>query len=143
MTPIAQLKPEFVTHVPDELEDGVLYVSMPFATTMHRCCCGCGREVVTPLSPTDWALTYNGESISLSRSIGNWNFPCQSHYWIDRSRVRWAPRWARERIDLGRAADREAKAARFGEVPSPDGGAVIQDVTRPGLLRRLVRRLRG
>ncbi|MDH2356437.1 DUF6527 family protein [Bradyrhizobium sp. SSUT112] len=24
---------------------------------MHLCCCGCGREVVTPLTPAQWRLT--------------------------------------------------------------------------------------
>ena len=56
----------FVEYVPDELEDGVLYVSIPFATVSHRCCCGCRHEVVTPLTPTDWSLTFDGESVSLT-----------------------------------------------------------------------------
>jgi hypothetical protein len=103
----------FVEHVPDQLQDGMLYISIPFATVVHRCCCGCGREVVTPLSPTDWRLTFDGESVSLHPSIGNWSFPCRSHYWIERSRVRWAPSWSREEIDAGRAVDRAAKAAYY------------------------------
>lgn len=52
---------EFVEYMPDELKDGTLYVSMPFATVAHKCCCGCGKEVVTPLSPTDWKLIYAGD----------------------------------------------------------------------------------
>ncbi len=58
---------EFVKSIPNELEDGTLYVSMEYATVAHKCCCGCGKEVVTPLSSTDWMLTYDGESISGSR----------------------------------------------------------------------------
>jgi Family of unknown function (DUF6527) len=65
---------EFVEYIPDELKDGVLYVSMPFATVAHKCCCGCGKEVVTPLSPTDWTLIFDGKSITLDPSIGNWSF---------------------------------------------------------------------
>src|SRR6266436_4735734 len=89
---------EFVEYIPDELKDGTLYVSMPFATVAHKCCCGCGKEVVTPLSPTDWKLIFDGKSISLDPSIGNWSFECQSHYWIRGSTVKWAQQWSREEI---------------------------------------------
>jgi hypothetical protein len=105
----ALLKHEFVRSIPDSLSDGILYISIDYATAAHKCCCGCGREVVTPLSPTDWKFTYDGVSISLYPSIGNWNFPCRSHYWIDGSRVAWADEWSDEMIAAGRARDRAAK----------------------------------
>lgn len=104
---------EFVEYFPDELQEGVLYVSIPYATATHSCCCGCGQEVVTPLSPTDWQLTFDGKSISLHPSIGNWNFPCQSHYFIRRNKVDWVGRMTREQIDAGRAHDRHAKTQYF------------------------------
>ena len=106
---------EFVKTVPDELEEHTLYVSMDYATAVHMCCCGCGQEVVTPLSPTDWMLTYDGVSVSLSPSIGNWSFECRSHYWITRGRVRWARRWSRNRINLEREHDRRLKVMYYGE----------------------------
>ena len=65
---------QFVHHIPEHLVDGVLYVSVDFATVLHRCCCGCGNEVVAPLSPSDWSMTFDGESISLCPSIGNRKF---------------------------------------------------------------------
>jgi hypothetical protein len=73
------LDTEFVASIPDRLAEHTLYVSMEYATVAHQCCCGCGLEVVTPLSPTDWKLTYDGVSVSLHPSIGNWSFPCRSH----------------------------------------------------------------
>lgn len=78
---------EFVKFAPETLEDGVVYVSIDFATAVHACCCGCGNRVVTPLSPRDWKLNFDGETISLRPSIGNWNFPCRSHYWITHNGV--------------------------------------------------------
>jgi len=96
------LTPVFVEYLPDALEEAVLYVSVSFATVAHRCCCGCGQEVFTPLSPTGWQLTFDGESVSLNPSIGNWSLDCQSHYWIKRNRVQWARRWSREEIAAGR-----------------------------------------
>jgi len=44
----------FVRYIPEELEPGILYTSVDFATVAHACCCGCGEEVVTPLAPTEW-----------------------------------------------------------------------------------------
>lgn len=86
----------FVELMPKEIEDGVLYISMEYATAIHRCACGCGNKVVTPLSPKDWKLTFNGESISLSPSIGNWNFDCKSHYWIVNNNIKWDVSWPQE-----------------------------------------------
>jgi hypothetical protein len=103
------LNHSFVDYIPDILEDGTLYVSVEFATAVHKCCCGCGNKVVTPFSPTDWRITYNGDTVSLSPSIGNWNFNCRSHYWIKGSRVEWATDWSQENVDAGRARDRFAK----------------------------------
>ena len=74
---------EFVTFAPAALAPGVLYVSMEYATVLHACCCGCGNKVVTPLAPERWSLTYDGRHITIVPSIGNWSFPCQSHYWIE------------------------------------------------------------
>lgn len=84
-----QMAAQFVTSFPRELEPGVLYVSPQFSTATHSCACGCGREVVTPLSPSQWVLTFDG-SVSLRPSIGNWGLPCRSHYFIERGRIRWA-----------------------------------------------------
>ena len=116
------LKHDFVEFIPDELADNTIYVSVKFATVAHRCCCGCGKEVVTPLSPSDWKLTFDGETISLVPSIGNWSFPCQSHYWIAHSRVRWAEQWSQEEIAAGRAKDAIEKDRYYDSVkPRPDG----------------------
>jgi hypothetical protein len=90
MTRPSRLTHVFVEYLPDKIARGKLYISMQHATAAHQCCCGCGREVVTPLSPKDWQLTYDGRSISLTPSIGNWSYPCRSHYWIRHDRVVWA-----------------------------------------------------
>ena len=122
MTRISSLAPEFIELVPPELREGILYVSMIYSTAIHKCCCGCGQTVVTPLSPTDWQLFFDGDSVSLQPSIGNWSFKCQSHYWIKKNRVEWAPRWTRKEIEAGRANDRAVKA-RYVEVGTSEKGA--------------------
>lgn len=111
------MKHRFVEYIPEELEDGVLYVSMEYATASHNCCCGCGMEVVTPFSPTDWKLSYDGVAVSLSPSIGNWSFPCRSHYWIRQNSVEWAAQWSMDSVEEGRKADRLAKAEYFRHMP--------------------------
>jgi len=120
MKPGIMLKHKFVEYIPKKLDDRTIYVSIDFATVVHKCCCGCGNEVVTPLSPTDWKLIYDGQSISLYPSIGNWNFNCQSHYWIRDNQVKWAPRWSRKEIDSGRAYDLMAKEKYFGQTKTSD-----------------------
>ena len=97
-----RLRNEFVDHIPEQLDDGVLYVSMRFGTVVHRCACGCGEEVVTPLGPVEWRLTYDGRTVSLEPSIGNWSFPCRSHYWIDEGIVRWARGFSEAEVALVR-----------------------------------------
>lgn len=94
---------QFVDMIPECLEEGVLYVSISYDTCLHNCACGCGKEVVTPLSVNDWRMTYDGESVSLYPSIGNWSYPCRSHYWIRKGEIQWAGSWSEERILEGRA----------------------------------------
>lgn len=81
------LKHKFLEEIPDYLEDGILYISMQYKTVVHKCACGCGNEVVTPLTPNDWKLIFDGRTITLRPSIGNWNFDCKSHYWITNNAV--------------------------------------------------------
>lgn len=123
---------EFVEYIPQEVREGTFYVSIRFATAAHKCCCGCGSEVVTPLSPTDWQLTFDGETISLELSIGNWSFACQSHYWIRRNQVKWAPRWTQRQIDAGRTHDRWAKEEYFAQA-APTNAPDVRPEQRGGI----------
>jgi hypothetical protein len=93
---------KFVEFIPEIIEEGILYISLEYCTAIHKCVCGCGNEVVTPLSPTDWELSFNGKSVSLYPSIGNWNFECKSHYWITKNKVRFARKWDDWEIEKGR-----------------------------------------
>jgi Family of unknown function (DUF6527) len=113
------LKHEFVEFIPDDLKEGTIYVSIRFATVSHKCCCGCGNKVVTPLRPTDWKLIFDGKTISLHPSIGNWGFECRSHYWIKNNRVQWAAQWSQEEIRAGRAHDSLAKEEYFNAAKNP------------------------
>ena len=61
---------------------------------------------MTPLGPAEWRLTYDGRTVSLEPSIGNWSFPCRSHYWIDEGRVRLARGFSEAEIALVRQKER-------------------------------------
>jgi hypothetical protein len=151
--PEIQLRHLFVDSVPDDLEEGTLYVSIAYATAIHKCCCGCGRQVVTPFSPTEWKMTFDGVSLSLWPSIGNWQLPCRSHYWIRHDRVRWAEDWSEERIALGRAAEDLVRARYYGDVhdlhtvtpaaPDAERGNDAGDGKRPGDRPRRRRRAKA
>jgi len=110
---VTTLAHKFVEFIPNELEERVLYVSLVYGTASHRCCCGCGIKVVTPLTPTDWKLIFDGETVSLYPSIGNWSFPCRSHYWIRNNGVEWADDWSERRIDAAAVDDRLLKERHY------------------------------
>src|SRR5258708_7796513 len=100
-----RLEHQFVQYIPEQLQPGVIYISMEYATAAHRCCCGCGEQVITPFTPTDWELTFDGETTSLWPSIGNWNFDCRSHYIIRNNRVLSAEPWDTKKVAAGRQCD--------------------------------------
>lgn len=143
---------EFVEFIPPHIQEGILYISLPYATAVHKCFCGCGNEVVTPLSSTDWRLTFDGTDVSLHPSIGNWSFKCKSHYWIKNSKVTWAEAWTKERIEIGRAYDRYAKTPRISDhkkhaAPEPQEALNVsnppQRKSEPGFLAKLWKAIFG
>lgn len=113
------MKHEFVEHIPEALELHVLYIAIEHDVAVHSCFCGCGLEVVTPLSPAQWSLNYDGRTVSLSPSIGNWSFPCKSHYWIRRGRVEWSTRFSDAKIDAVKAKDKADLARLVQTKPAP------------------------
>ncbi len=116
---ISSLAHTFVDTIPDHLHDGVLYVSMEFRTTMHLCACACGNPVVLPLRRTAWSLMYDGETVSVRPSVGNWSFACQSHYWIRQGKVVWERQWSAAHIEAGRQRTLEERGALEADERAP------------------------
>lgn len=118
----------FVEFIPDKIDEGMLYISTTFCTAIHKCVCGCGNDVVTPLSPTDWKLTFDGKSVSLYPSIGNWSFECQSHYFISKNEIQYAKRWDKKRVDTGRILDLINKEKYYQDKEAQEPYEVYQPV---------------
>jgi hypothetical protein len=116
VTVVGFLRPEFVESFPVAMEQGVLYVSIAYSTCGHLCCCGCGQEVITPLSPAQWSFAYDGENVSLAPSVGNWTLSCRSHYWIRKGAVQWSHRYSPVEVAENRERDRRQLAQQNGEI---------------------------
>lgn len=108
MTRQSEIGFQFVDYIPNELEEGILYIAAEYGAVVHLCCEGCGERVSTPLHPGQWTLTFDGTTVSLNPSVGNWGLPCRSHYIIRRNRVVWAADWSNEAIAQSAASDRLA-----------------------------------
>ena len=100
---------KFVELMPENIEEGTLYISTEYCIAIHKCICGCRNEVVTPISPTDWTLIFDGKTVSLNPSIGNWSFDCKSHYFIKKNQIILARSWSDTEIADGRKKDSKKK----------------------------------
>ena len=108
-----------VHYMPKELEEGILYVSDEFETAAHLCACGCKSKIRTPLLPTEWRLYGSDERPTLRPSVGNWQKPCRSHYWIMNGQIEWAGAWSEERIIWGRLNEQRHREIYFANRRGP------------------------
>lgn len=131
----------FVELLPAKLEADTLYVSIEYKTVAHLCCCGCGKEVVTPITPNDWSLTYNGRDISLSPSIGNWDFKCRSHYWIKNDNVIWAENWTEKQIENTKKLDATRKHKYYENKPAREETEEKGSLKKAGFFSKFFKRL--
>ncbi|MGS1115683.1 DUF6527 family protein [Castellaniella sp. UC4442_H9] len=112
---IDRIRLELVEFMPSTLESGVLYVSEKYRTAAHLCACGCGEKIRTQLGPLGWKFVNHRQGPSLYPSIGNWQKPCRSHYFIKRGGVVWAPTLAETDVLYRRRAEVQRRDAYFRE----------------------------
>lgn len=94
---IAELTPVFIKFIPKPLEEGKLYISEEFNTSIHLCACGCGVQTVLPFNRTingqndGWTLAKNGDLITMRPSVGNFSGerPYHAHYYITDNKIEW------------------------------------------------------
>lgn len=130
-----------VEFIPKVLEPGILYVAEQFGAAAHLCPCGCRAKVRTPLGPVDWSLNDGLHGPTLFPSIGNWQQPCRSHYWIRNGAVVWAEAWAEGQIAAGRGRE-QLRAEHYYATRS---GPRSRSTTRRhwGLIGKLLARVVG
>lgn len=64
-------------------------------------------------------MTFDGESVTLNPSVGNWNQDCRSHYVIEKNHVIESGQWSDARVEAERRRDKRAKADYYGRAPEP------------------------
>ena len=104
---------EEVEYMPKELVPAVLYASQKYRTAAHLCACGCGEKVRTQLGPLGWNITTGRGGPTLSPSVGNWQKPCRSHYFIRNGYVLWQADWTDEQVLEGRSEENARRDAYF------------------------------
>lgn len=125
---LSTIHPEFVEFIPRDLVEGVLYISERYQTASHKCACGCGEKVVTPLSPADWQLNIDQAGlVTLHPSVGNWNNPCCSHYWIRKNRIQWAGSMSAREIERVKRRDLTDKARYIDQVNRKKEGLDVEN----------------
>jgi hypothetical protein len=99
--------------MPRDLSPGILYLAEEYAVAGHLCACGCGNKVMTPLGAAEWNFSERDGRPSLSPSIGNWQLPCQSHYFITGGKIYWAAQWSTTQVEEGRQAEEQRRRAHY------------------------------
>lgn len=113
---IDKIKLLHVEYLPKELESGILYVSKEFGVAGHLCPCDCGSKIITPLGRTEWEFSESNGEATLYPSIGNWQLPCRSHYWIRKGKIKWSYSWSDERIAKGHEAGEKKRKDHYDKL---------------------------
>ncbi len=89
--------------IPENMEEGVLYIVESWEMARFKCPCGCGNDIILPIMiPWGWDYTRIDDKVTLSPAIKpptketiNPNNPdkkyCNSHYQIVNNEIIWKP----------------------------------------------------
>lgn len=105
-----------VASIPLNLQEGVLYVSLENQVVGHICPCGCGSKVLIRIGKAGWKYTENKGKVTLFPSLGNWQLPCKSHYWITNGLIEWSYEWSEKQIIEGRQAEEEKRILYYDNI---------------------------
>jgi len=93
MKKINELSLKYCKHIPEKIEEGILYISKEFGVAIHLCACGCQGKTVTPIEKNDkgWTILEKDGLITLRPSIGNFSGekPYHAHYYITNNKIDW------------------------------------------------------
>ncbi len=88
---------EKVERLPAALDDCVLYVSEEYDLAALKCACGCGHRVTLLLGDGHTVEDVGGLA-DVWPSIGVWDAPCRSHFWLHNGSVLWAEQYSEAEI---------------------------------------------
>ena len=80
---------ERVHRLPEALAENVVYVSDEYELAALKCACGCGHRISLLLGDGHKVDEFEGLA-DISPSIGVWDSPCKSHFWVRNGKVLWA-----------------------------------------------------
>lgn len=98
---IDEIKPVLVMELPKSVNDmkpGILYLKHNNDGTyesFHLCPCGCGEPVYLQYGGKGWDLKFSSvgaeglSSVTINPSIGCFDIPCKSHYFIRNNKIVW------------------------------------------------------
>jgi hypothetical protein len=102
-----------VKYMPKELQPWVLYYAEEYGAAAHLCACGCGSKIRTPIDEAEWSLKEDINGPTLNPSVGNWQKPCRSHYFIRNGVVLWHGQWTEAEIRAGRRSEHQRRVAHL------------------------------
>jgi hypothetical protein len=85
-----EIIPIFVEEMTDLYKINHIYISEKYNVSKHICLCGCEEMVVMPLDDGTkwWKLVKEKDgTISFIGSVGNFQYPCKSHYIITKNKA--------------------------------------------------------
>lgn len=96
-----------VERLPEVLADNVVYVSDEYELAALKCACGCGHRVTLLLGDGHQVQELDGLA-TIWPSIGVWDAPCKSHFWIRNGNVVWGQQFSDAEISvaMGRQLER-------------------------------------
>jgi hypothetical protein len=114
-----------VQYLPNVLQPGILYVSHEYSVAGHICPCGCGSKIITPLGVSEWSFEETDHLATLYPSIGNWQLPCKSHYWIRKGTIEWSYQFDDEQIEAVYRREEKDRIRRFENVEQNTGNLTL------------------
>lgn len=77
------------------MEDGVVYHTEEFELAGMLCACGCGHRITLLVPDSHQVLNDDGYA-TVSPSVGVFDAPCRSHFFIHAGEVEWLPAFTGE-----------------------------------------------
>lgn len=86
-----------VERIPNILQEGIVYHTEEFELAGLLCACGCGHRI-TLLVPDSHRVSDERGYATIWPSIGVFDAPCKSHYFINAGEIQWRPAFSASQV---------------------------------------------